>query len=190
MSSYVLKNISMTLDRSSINKAIQEVKRFRQELTDAMTGLCNALLEEGVQMAKIEVVALGAFDTGGLEASIGHGAFDAESRTGMIYAGAYYAFFVEYGTGVVGEANPHPGLAAGVGNPPLVMGQNGNVYDGYDSQGHGEKGWVYIGDTDGKLHWTKGYRSRPFMYNTLRYLQNYVEREGGRIVASFMPGRG
>lgn len=188
MSSYVLKNIDMTLDRGSINKAINQVKRFKRELTDAMTGLCNALMEEGVQMAKIEVMALGAFDTGALESSIGHGAFDAESRTGVIYAGAYYAFFVEYGTGVIGAENPHPEPET-AGN-----GSDGNLlamkYTDYDSNNHGENGWWYISDVDGKLHWTKGMRARPFMYNTMMYLRNYVEREGGRIVASFMPGRG
>ena len=30
MSSYVLKNIDMTLDRHSINRAINEVKRFKR----------------------------------------------------------------------------------------------------------------------------------------------------------------
>ena len=188
MSSYVLKNIDMTLDRHSINRAINEVKRFKRELTDAMTGLCNALMDEGVTMAKIEVAALGAIDTGGLEASIGHGAFDAEARTGVIYAGAYYAFFVEYGTGVVGAAHPHPEPdTAGIGGEGNLLAM---TYTGYDTNQHGEKGWWYVSDVDGKLHWTKGMKSRPFMYNTMMYLKNYVEREGGRIVASFMPGRG
>lgn len=184
-----LKTISMTLDQRSINAAIREIQKFQTDLKDALGKLCNKLLDEGVDMAKIEVAALGAFDSGALEASIGRGAFDPASGTGIVYAGAYYAFFVEYGTGVVGAENPHPGLQAGIGDPPLVMGSNGNIYTGYDSQGHGDAGWVYRNDR-GEWHWTKGYRSRPFMYNTLMYLRDYAEREGGNIIATFLPGGG
>lgn len=60
-----------------------------------------------------------------------------------------YAEYVEYGTGIVGSNNPHP--------KPINW--------QYDVNAHGDEGWKYIGD-DGKLHWTKGMPSRPFMYDT------------------------
>lgn len=187
MSARVLRTIDMTLDKRSIDRAIREVRRFKHDLENALSELCQVLLEEGVKTAKIEVVSLGAFDTGALEASIGHGAYDPATKTGVIYAGAYYAFFVEYGTGIVGARNRHPDAStAGNGEGNLLA----MSYGGYDSNGHGDAGWWYISDVDGKLHWTKGMKSRPFMYNTMVHLQEYAEREGGNIVASFVMGGG
>lgn len=58
-----------------------------------------------------------------------------------------HACYVEFGTGIVGADSPHPKPWA------------------YDINGHGEDGWQYLGD-DGRLHWTMGSESRPFMYNT------------------------
>lgn len=180
------KTIHMTLDKSSIENAIQEVKRFREELKEAMRDLVETLMDEGVTMAKMEVVALDAIDTGGLEASIGRGVFNAETRTGVVYAGAYYAIFVEYGTGVVGAQSPHPvPETAGIGNEGSLLGQ---TYTGYDTNGHGDNGWIYRSDVDGKWYWTKGMKARPFMYNTYRYLENLAERIGGEVIGRRMGG--
>lgn len=188
MSDYTLATISMTLDKRSITRAIEEVRRVERRLRAAMNEFCEVLLEEGVSMARIEVIALGAIDTGGLLASIGHGAYDPATHTGVIYAGAYYAFFVEYGTGIVGAENPHPAPeSAGTGSGGNLLAL---TYGGYDSGGHGQEGWIYRSDVDGKLHWTRGMKSRPFMYNTMKYLKDYAEREGGRTIASFTIGGG
>lgn len=70
-----------------------------------------------------------------------------------------HAMYVEYGTGIVGSENPHP--------HPWI----------YDVNNHGEKGWFYPtteSDPNPNKHyyngvlyaWTKGQRSRPFMYKT------------------------
>ena len=73
-----------------------------------------------------------------------------------------YAVFVEFGTGVVGERNPHP-----------KAGEQGWVYD---TKGHGESGWWYPSDAsdpnptlklgeNGWIAFTRGQASRPFMYD-------------------------
>jgi hypothetical protein len=36
---------------------------------------------------------------------------------------------------------------------------------------HGDKGWLYYDERKGIYRWTKGFRSRPFMYNTARELE-------------------
>lgn len=186
MSTRTLKTIRINpLDTRSIRQAIREVQTFKRQLDEAMTDLIRLLLESGADMARIEVSAFNAIDTGALQASIGHGAYDPASRTGVIYAGAYYAFFVEYGTGIVGAASPHPEpetASQGTVSPLFAK------YDGYDSQGHGEAGWFYRSDVDGKRHWTQGMVSRPFMYNTMMYLRDYVEREGGKTIATYIGG--
>lgn len=79
-----------------------------------------------------------------------------------------YAMFVEFGTGVVGEENKHP----------MPSRRDWK----YDTKEHGESGWWYPSKEsdpnptryqakDGKFWaWTKGMPSRPFMYETWRYM--------------------
>ena len=170
MSYKILKTISMELSASSINAAIREVKLFQKQLKETMNELVQKLMQEGVEIAKMQVVSMDAFDTGYLESSIHKGLFIPEWGVGWVVVDAPYAVFVEYGTGVVGAEDGHTGIGDHDWNDPIVS-MNGKVYAGYDSQGHGEAGWFYIDDRDGKRKWTKGYVSRPFMYNTMRWLE-------------------
>ena len=179
------KEISLTLDSKSIERAIDEVEAFRENLRDALAELARYVTEEkGPGIAKMYIAQFPAVDTGFLSDSI-TGEYHNGDHTGTIYAGAYYAAFVEYGTGVIGANNPHP-------NPEGWE---------YDTNGHGMAGWVYPGSDspqskawhpDGrkaagvKLAWTRGVPARPFMYNTMLELEDEVEREGGRIIAEYI----
>lgn len=84
-----------------------------------------------------------------------------------------YSMYVEFGTGLVGSGSPHPKAS-----------MEGWVYntEHIDSLGRISSGWVYpsrpddpnpnkwVGK-DGQLYaFTKGQESRPFMYETWRYL--------------------
>lgn len=102
-----------------------------------------------------------------------------------------YAMFVEFGTGVVGEDNPHP-------NPSMS-----NWI--YDINEHGESGWwyqsrendpnptKYITKSGQWLAWTKGMPSRPFMYLTWRWatssatqiIDKHIKRELRRLEREF-----
>lgn len=64
------------------------------------------------------------------------------------------------GTGVVGAQNPNPNNSV----PGWV----------YDVNEHGEAGWVYFKEKDGKYHWTKGIPSRPYMYDTAQILRDSI----------------
>lgn len=175
--SRTLKTIDIDLfARGAIDKAIKAVEKFEKELTEGLYGLCETLLDDGVLVAKAEVIALGAVDTGELADSIERGVFDRSSGFGVIRATAYYAIFVEYGTGARGaESGDHPWA--------------GEIGWEHDVNEHGEKGWWYYG-WDGKRHWTKGMPYRPFMYNTLMMLKDMAEREGMRIIGTYIPGGG
>lgn len=148
------KTITMTLDVRSLRNAAGEILQYRDQLIQKANRLIEKLTEKGEELAKMQVRALGAEYTGQLHESIS-GFFDKESRCGFVRAGAWYAIFVEYGTGVVGSANPHPDPQGWA----------------YDVNGHGDAGWAYFNERDGKWHWTKGMASRPFMYNTGEELQ-------------------
>ena len=186
MSKWILRDIKMTLDWDSIQDAINEIRKLKEDLARALDELVRYLtMERGVNIAKMYIAQFPAVDTGFLSDSIA-GEFSYSEHSGTIYAGAYYAVYVEYGTGIVGEANPHP---------------EPNGWE-YDINGHGEAGWFYP-VKDGpqsnawhpagrkaagvRLAWTRGMPARPFMYNTMLELEAEVEREGGRIIAEYIP---
>lgn len=143
-----MRKISFELNAASISRAIQEVERYRQDLQNACQELAARLTDEGVQIAKMYVMAYPAMDTGELLGSI-NGVYDASTHVGLVKTDAIYAIYVEYGTGVRGSDNPHP------------LG-NGNYRN---------TGWYYYNQREGKVKWTLGMPSRPFMYETFRELQ-------------------
>lgn len=155
------KTISFSLNARSIDNAIRQLEEYRKDFLRKCNELIRQLTESGEEFAKLEVLRLGAFDTGELADSI-HGYFDPDIGIGFIRAECWYAVYVEYGTGVVGERGPkHPTAAA-----------HGWVYDVHD---HGDSGWVYYNEREGRAMRTKGQESSPFMYNTFRELQRKAE---------------
>ena len=146
--------ISCTLDTKDIQRAIKELKAYKREFLDRCNQLVEALTDYGVEVAKVQVSQLDAYYTGELMNSI-EGYFSPTTQVGIIKAGAYYAAYVEFGTGVVGSRSPHP-------DPQGWQ---------YDVNAHGDEGWVYYDDDSGNFRWTKGFKSRPFMYNTAREIE-------------------
>jgi hypothetical protein len=73
---------------------------------------------------------------------------------------APYAKFVEFGTGVIGQNNPHK--------------EADNVGWDYDINDHGEKGWVYYNKKTGRFFWTKGEEPSAFLYKTFLMLESMI----------------
>jgi len=147
--------ISFDLSEAGITKAISEINRFKGDFLRTCNEVIQELQLQGVIHGKANIAAWGAVYTGELGNSM-KGYFDASRRTGIVYNDAYYAVFVEFGTGIVGEGEPHPAA------PPGWK---------YDYNEHGEAGWFYKNDRDGHVYWTQGMPSRPFMYDTFRELK-------------------
>ena len=175
MSHKTIASIDMTLDAKSIDNAIREIRHIKEQLVEAMNDLIRKLADEGVKEAKAQVAAMDAVDTGELERSI-YGYYDPDSRIGYVIAGAAHAFYVEYGTGIVGAGEPHP-------DPKSAAWA-------YDVNDHGEGGWWYpsekgwyLADDGTRLAWTKGMPARPFMYNTMVWLEE-AARALGRTILS------
>ena len=151
--------IRFSLDNKDINRAIKELKQFKKEFLNKCNQLVKELTDYGVDVAKVEVTQLDAVYSGELRNSI-EGYYSPTYNVGIIKAGAVYAVYVEFGTGVVGSQSPHP-------NPQGYT---------YDINSHGDEGWVYFNDDIGDFRWTKGFKSRPFMYNTARQLEKDCEK--------------
>ena len=122
----------------------------------------------------MQVASFDAVDSGELEHSI-YGYFDPESRIGYVIAGAPHAFYVEYGTGIIGQYSPHPWA--------------GDENWTYDVNGHGMGGWYYLKGTDetfsaiGETWWTRGQPAKPFMYNTFVWLEEAAQALGRTILS-------
>jgi hypothetical protein len=150
---------TINLNPKHIGRVIKDIEKYKRELTEKVNLLIGELTDYGVEVAKAQVRELGAWYTGELESSI-EGYFSPSVGVGIIKAGAPYAVYVEFGTGIVGKSQPHP-------SPDDWR---------YDINEHGESGWWYFNDYTGHPQWTKGMPSRPFMYNTARELENACER--------------
>ena len=146
--------IKFTLDQKDIDRAIKELKQFKTDFLKKCNLLIETLTNEGENIAKVQVQELDAMYTGELWNSI-KGYYSPTYNVGIIKAGSLYAVYVEFGTGVVGSQSPHP-------NPQGYQ---------YDINNHGEDGWVYYDEYNKGFRWTKGFKSRPFMYNTARQLE-------------------
>ena len=156
--------IRVEFTADGLERAIAEVKAYRDKVEQADTAIVKRLTEDGVKQAQDLVAYMNAIDTGELAGSIQG---DAKDKRGVIRAEAGHAAYVEFGTGVVGAGAPHP-------NP---------IGWAYDVNGHGEKGWMYPGD-DGKWHWTKGMPSRPYMYETAQMMAQAVPDVAAEVLQS------
>lgn len=151
-----MKKITIQLSEESIKAAVKEIGKYKRELSQKARLLVQRLVEAGVEIAKQEVLTLGAFDSGELHDSL-DGMMYTDGAHGIIFTNCGHAAFVEFGTGVVGAGSPHPTM-------PWA----------YDVNQHGEKGWVYYDEKQGRFRWTKGMPSRPYMYLTARQLEEKV----------------
>lgn len=146
--------INVELSTQGVNQALKELAEYKAQLKKRVAALVATLTDMGVEIAKAQVMSLGAVYTGNLESSI-QGYYSPGTGVGIIQAGAWYAAFIEFGTGIMGAGSPHPAPEGWA----------------YDVNGHGDAGWWYYDSIDDQWHWTQGQAARPFMYNTARELE-------------------
>lgn len=118
MGEIVLREINMTLDPASIRKAIRDVEGITLDLKYALDALCKQMLEDGVQIARMQLrgylsSSFGKAAKGNLFRSIRYEMADGSSGEGYLlagypgdhmsddprYANISYAVFFEFGFG-------------------------------------------------------------------------------------------
>ena len=161
--SYSIADIEFELSVEGLDKAIHEVKLIRDKLKPAMERLINELTKQGavIARAKLSMYDKPAYDTGTLASSITSIPFDG--KAGYVKTDCPYSIYVEFGTGPRGAGAHHP------------LGS-----------GYRETGWKYFNERIGHVVFTYGMGSRPFMYSTMRTLEEEAEMRGGRIVAEYL----
>lgn len=146
------------LSVNSFRELASKVRKYRMDLQGKCEEFTRQLAEEGIAIAKANILAEDAVYTGELLNSMNlkQGDIIYNGASYCIYTDCPWAKFVEFGTGATGNDSPHPDTS--------IIGWK------YDVNKHGEKGWHYF--KDGEWHWTKGMPARPFMYITAQNLKN------------------
>lgn len=143
----------ITVSLGNIGDAISQIEEYEKKVQQNIKDFMTKLLEDGVEIAKAKIMELGAIDSGELQGSLAYTLYK-EGNQGIIFTDCLHAAYVEFGTGIRGSASPHPTL-------PWE----------YDVNGHGEDGWYYYDAEQGRVRFTKGMPSRPFMYETSKDLE-------------------
>lgn len=159
--SFFVKNIHILLSEASIEKAIQQIETIRDRLIPAAERLVRELTEKGVEIAKTVLMEFDqpAYDSGYLHDNISG---ETDGTHGTVTAGAYYAMYVEFGTGMPGQG-------------------------GHDKEGtYTQNGWVYYNEQIDRFVFTTGMEARPFMYTTFRRLEEEAKSNGGKVIAEYL----
>lgn len=164
-----MKTISVRLDAKSIKRAVKELEKYKKDIEKKAKALVQRLSDLGADIARVKIVSMGANYSGALLSSVS-GFYSSTLNIGYVKITNDHAAFVEFGTGVVGQANPHRNgeylskaawqYATG---PKILTTQDGRI------------GWIYPTD-DGGFRFTEGMKSRPFMYETALELQQEFPR--------------
>lgn len=158
------KVIKVKLDPKSIEKAIKELEEYKADLETRVRQLVKTLTERGATLARAKVIEHGIIHNTRLLDSID--GFCVGS-VGYIRVNDEYAMFFEFGTGPVGESNPHP-----------LRGTGDYKEDGWYTAADGKPmdklyGWLPLKHPDGSTYYyTEGQRAKPFMYETALQLRD------------------
>lgn len=149
--------IEFDLSKAGIDRAIEELREFQNGFLRKCGEIILYLADMGRTQARFNIITAGRVDTGLLANSI-QALYNPSTRTGIVYTDLYYAIFVEYGTGIVGNYMDHP--------------EAGKVGWVYDHNAHGVSGWNYYNFREGQWQNTAGQSATAFMWNAKMALRN------------------
>lgn len=158
-----IKKIS--LDKKEIQKAINDLKSIQKDISSTLPSNIESILDEAVEYCK-SITPIGDGDK-----HLVDNTYWEKTSTGyrIVQEGDNVAF-VEFGTGVVGEASPHVGAGQfgwqyAVGSSIFVT-KNGRI------------GWVYpTNDSGTSFKFTEGQKANMQMYRTKIWLEEKLNQE-------------
>lgn len=172
-----MKNITVNVfSKQSINMAIRRLNEYKKEVETKATELAMRLTDLGAEIVRMKIVEMGAYYSGELLSGV-DGYFSPSLNAGFIRVTSDHVAFVEFGTGVVGQSNPHKnGEYLSLASWGYATGSK--IFTTKD----GRVGWVYPTD-DGGFRFTEGMPSRPFMYETALELERQYEQIAKEVFA-------
>ena len=170
-----MKKIFVDLNQeNSIRNAIEKLKRYKKKVETNTRLLVQRLTDEGANIARIKIVNMGAYATGELLSGV-DGYFSPSLNAGFVRVTSDHVAFVEFGTGVVGRANPHKN-GEYLSKAAWSYASGAKIF----TTKNGKIGWIYPTD-DGGFRFTEGMPSRPFMYETAVELQSKFKQTAKEV---------
>lgn len=154
---------------NGIKKAIRDLQKYKKRIETKTRLLVQKLTDEGANIARVKIVNMGAYATGELLSGV-DGYFSPSLNAGFVRVTSDHVAFVEFGTGVVGQNNPHKN-GGYLSKAAWQYASGTKIFTTQD----GRVGWIYPTD-DGGFRFTEGMESRPFMYETALELQSKCEQ--------------
>ena len=151
--------------KGSLENGIKELQAYKKRVQENTSLLVQKLTDYGAEIVRIKIVNMGAYYSGELLSGVS-GYYSPSLNAGFVKVASDHVAFVEFGTGVVGQNNPHKNgeyLSKAAWN----YASGAKIFTTQD----GRVGWIYPTD-DGGFRFTEGMESRPFMYETSLELQS------------------
>lgn len=161
-------------DSKSLQKAIDEINRYKNDLPRKCELLCQRLAELGVQVSNT-ALREGKSEDYQPSTKVSY-EIDASGNIvrAKIVASGPYILFLEFGSGIrySGTKNPKAAeMGYGPGTYPSNAPQQNPPYDNWESP----TGWYYYGD-DGQVHHTYGVRAKMPMYRASEEIMKSVNK--------------
>ena len=164
------KTIRINLnEKDSLERGIKELKAYKKRVQDNTRLLVQRLTDYGAEVVRIKIVSMGAYYSGGLLSGVS-GYYSPSLNAGFVKVASDHVAFVEFGTGVVGQNNPHQN-GEYLSKAAWSYASGSKIFTTKDCR----VGWIYPTD-DGEFRFTEGMASRPFMYETSLELQRNLQR--------------
>lgn len=155
--------------KGGLENGIKELEAYKKRIQEKTSLLVQRLTDYGADIVRIKIVNMGAYYSGELLSGVS-GYYSPTLNAGLVRVTSDHVAFVEFGTGVKGQNNPHK-------NGEYLSKASWNYASGPKifTTKDGRVGWIYPTD-DGGFRFTEGMESRPFMYETALELQRDLEK--------------
>lgn len=163
--------------KGDLEKGIKELEAYKKRVQERTSLLVQKLTDYGAEIVRIKIVNMGAYYSGELLSGVS-GYFSPTLNVGFVKVTSDHVAFVEFGTGVKGQNNPHKNgeyLSLAAWN----YASGAKIFTTQD----GRVGWIYPTD-DGGFRFTEGMESRPFMYETALELQRNFEQMAKEVFST------
>ena len=174
----VKKTISFGLDVDSIDKAIRDVKQFKDDFTAQLELIAELFAEKIRQLAEVYyagIVVDDLRDEPPVYADVNVKAMKKNKHTWLVVASGQDAVFVEFGAGVSNNTavggSLHPWATDNPSGEQFTIGSYSMYFKGW-------RAWPFK-DESGTRHWSYGTPTSYVLYNAtqeaIRYLPEIVQ---------------
>ena len=156
-------------EKGGLEKGVRKLEAYKKRVQKRTSLLVQKLTDYGAEIVRIKIVNMGAYYSGELLSGVS-GYYSPSLNAGFVKVTSDHVAFVEFGTGVVGQNNPHKN-GEYLSKAAWSYASGAKIFTTKD----GRVGWIYPTD-DGGFRFTEGMKSRPFMYETALELEHSFKR--------------